>query len=176
MTRIFHWFFMWQMGPLAGFDIRLVFTLPPRDSTLQYKRCVHFWNNYPCITFLTKPKILFNYANFLILLTMHMQKMLFFRGELRIFAVPCTPRAWWFFLWKYCFLCALWMARWGFLDKSVFWVFEFLKDQLKFYLYNENYNYWFNIMSLNIDKSPYYLERKNVFKRFFQSMNALQFS
>ena len=27
-----------------------MFTLPPRDSTLQYKRCVHFWNNFPCIT------------------------------------------------------------------------------------------------------------------------------
>ena len=27
-----------------------VFTLPPRDSTLQHKRCVHFWNNFPCIT------------------------------------------------------------------------------------------------------------------------------
>jgi len=33
---------------LKPFDIRLVFTLPPRDSTLQYKRCVHFWNNFPC--------------------------------------------------------------------------------------------------------------------------------
>ena len=50
MTRIFHWFFMWKMDPMSGFDIRLVFTLPPRDSTLQYKRCVHFWNNFPCIT------------------------------------------------------------------------------------------------------------------------------
>ena len=44
MTRIFHWFFMWKMDP-----IRLVFILPPRDSTLQYKRCVHLWNNFPCI-------------------------------------------------------------------------------------------------------------------------------
>ena len=25
------------MDPMSGFDIRLVFTLPPRDSTLQYK-------------------------------------------------------------------------------------------------------------------------------------------
>ena len=41
---------MWKMDPMSGFDIRLVFTLPPRDSTLQYKRCVHFWNNFPCIT------------------------------------------------------------------------------------------------------------------------------
>ena len=32
-----------------GCDIRFVFTLPPRDSTLQYKRCVHLWNNFPCI-------------------------------------------------------------------------------------------------------------------------------
>ena len=28
--------FMWKMGPMSGFDIRLVFTLPPRDSTLQW--------------------------------------------------------------------------------------------------------------------------------------------
>ena len=31
-------------------DIRLVFTFPPKDSTLQYKKCVHFWNNFPFIT------------------------------------------------------------------------------------------------------------------------------
>jgi len=50
MTRIFHWFFRWKMDSMSGFDIRLVFTLPPRDSTLQYKRCVHLWNKFPCIT------------------------------------------------------------------------------------------------------------------------------
>ena len=49
MTRIFYWFFMWKMGPMSGFDILPVFTLPPRDSTLQFKRCVHLWNNFPCI-------------------------------------------------------------------------------------------------------------------------------
>ena len=48
---------MWKMDPLSGFDIRLVFTLLPRDSTLQYKRCVHFWNNFPCITSLPKTVI-----------------------------------------------------------------------------------------------------------------------
>ena len=26
---------------MSGFDSRLVFTFQPRDSTLQYKRCVH---------------------------------------------------------------------------------------------------------------------------------------
>ena len=41
---------MWKMDPMSDFDIHLVFTLPPRDSTLQYKRCVHLWNNFPCIT------------------------------------------------------------------------------------------------------------------------------
>ena len=41
--------FMWKMDPMLGCDIRLMFTLPPRDSTLQYKRCVHLWNNFPCI-------------------------------------------------------------------------------------------------------------------------------
>jgi len=49
MTRIFHWFYMGKMDPMSGFDIRLVFTLPPRDSTLQYTRCAHLWNNFPCI-------------------------------------------------------------------------------------------------------------------------------
>ena len=49
ITRICHWFFMWKMDPMWGFEIRLVFTLPPRDSTLQNKRCVHLRNNFPCI-------------------------------------------------------------------------------------------------------------------------------
>jgi len=49
MTRIFHWFFMWKMDLMSGFDIRLLFTLPPRDSTLQYKGCAHLRNNFPCI-------------------------------------------------------------------------------------------------------------------------------
>ena len=49
MTRIFHWFFMWKIDPMPDCDIRLVFTLPPRDSTLQNKRCVQLWNNFPCI-------------------------------------------------------------------------------------------------------------------------------
>ena len=45
----FLWFFMWKMDPMSGFAIRLVFTLPPRDSTLQYKICLHLWKNFPCI-------------------------------------------------------------------------------------------------------------------------------
>ena len=56
MTRIFHRFFMWKMDPISGFDIRLGFTLPPRDSSLQYKRCVQFWNIFPCITSLVVGK------------------------------------------------------------------------------------------------------------------------
>ena len=52
MTRRFHWLFMWKMDPMLGFDIRLVFPFPPRDSTLQYKKCVHLWNNFPCIIIL----------------------------------------------------------------------------------------------------------------------------
>ena len=32
-----------------------MFTLPPRDSTLQYKRCVQLWNNSPYITPLIAP-------------------------------------------------------------------------------------------------------------------------
>ena len=45
------------MYPISGFDIRLVFTLPPRDSTLQYKRCVCLWNNFPCIIILIQTAI-----------------------------------------------------------------------------------------------------------------------
>ena len=59
MTRIFHRFFMWKMDPTSGCDIRLVFTLPPRDTTLQYKRCVHLWNNFPCIITLQTKNICF---------------------------------------------------------------------------------------------------------------------
>ena len=44
------------MDPMSGFGIRLVFTLPPSDSILQYKRCVHLWNNFPCIKSLAKIK------------------------------------------------------------------------------------------------------------------------
>ena len=50
---------MWKMDPMSGFDIRLVFTLPPRDSTLQYKRCIHLWNNVTCIITLGKRTIWF---------------------------------------------------------------------------------------------------------------------
>ena len=46
MTRIVHWFFLWKMDPISGCDICLVFRLPPRDSTLEYERCVNIWNNY----------------------------------------------------------------------------------------------------------------------------------
>ena len=35
---------------MSGFDIRLVFTFPPKDITLQYKRCLHLGNNFPCIS------------------------------------------------------------------------------------------------------------------------------
>ena len=44
MTRIFHWFFYVKDGS----HVKL--RHPPRDRTLQYKTCVHFWNNFPCIT------------------------------------------------------------------------------------------------------------------------------
>ena len=32
------------MDPMSGCKISLVFTLPPRDSTLQFKRCAHLCN------------------------------------------------------------------------------------------------------------------------------------
>jgi len=37
--------FMWKMDPMSGCD---------RDSILQYKRCEHIWNNFPCIITLTE--------------------------------------------------------------------------------------------------------------------------
>ena len=57
MTRIFHLFFMWMMDPMSGCDIRLVFTWPPRDSTLKYKTCIHLWNNFPWIITLVYPSM-----------------------------------------------------------------------------------------------------------------------
>ena len=35
-----------KIDSMSGCDIRLVFTFPPKDSTLQYKKCVHIWNNF----------------------------------------------------------------------------------------------------------------------------------
>ena len=46
-------FLMWKMDPMLDCNNRLLFTLPSRDSKLQYKTCLHFWNNFPCITYLT---------------------------------------------------------------------------------------------------------------------------
>ena len=36
------------MDSMSCCDICLVFTFPTKDSTLQYKKCVHLWNNFPC--------------------------------------------------------------------------------------------------------------------------------
>jgi len=36
-----------------GFLVRLwhpCVYFPPKDSTLHYKKCVHLWNNFPCIS------------------------------------------------------------------------------------------------------------------------------
>jgi len=39
------------MDPMSGCDTpTLVFTLEPKDSTLQYKKFVHHGNNFPYIT------------------------------------------------------------------------------------------------------------------------------
>ena len=67
MTWIFHWFFLCErwIDFLSGFVIPFVFTLPPRDGTLQYKRCVHLWNNFPCITTLGS-NVIINHATFYI--------------------------------------------------------------------------------------------------------------
>ena len=37
------------MDSMSGCDKRFVFTFPPKDSTLQYKKCLNLWNNFPCI-------------------------------------------------------------------------------------------------------------------------------
>ena len=36
------------MDPMSSCDIHPVLTFPPKDSTLQYKKCVNLWNNFPC--------------------------------------------------------------------------------------------------------------------------------
>ena len=46
--------FLWKWDSMSGCDIRLVFTFPPKDSTLQYKKCVHFGNSFSCINTLYK--------------------------------------------------------------------------------------------------------------------------
>jgi len=59
MTRIVHRFFFVKIDSMSGFDIRLVFTFPPKDSALQYKKCVHLLNNFPCISTLINTMYLF---------------------------------------------------------------------------------------------------------------------
>ena len=39
-----------KMDSMSDCDVRLVFTLQPKDSTLQYKKYIHLWNNFPCIS------------------------------------------------------------------------------------------------------------------------------
>ena len=48
-----------KIDSMSGFDIRLVFTFPPKDSTLQYKKSVHLLNNFPCISTLINTMYLF---------------------------------------------------------------------------------------------------------------------
>ena len=44
------------MDFISGCDTRLVFTFPSKDSTLKYKKCVHLWNNFSCISTLVLVK------------------------------------------------------------------------------------------------------------------------
>ena len=44
-----------EIESMSGCDIRLVFTFPPKDSKLQYKKCAQIWNNFPCISTLVAP-------------------------------------------------------------------------------------------------------------------------
>ena len=63
------YFFMGKMDPMSGFDIRLVFTLPPRESTVQYKRCAHLWNNFPCISTLIRGDLMLKCAMYVCILS-----------------------------------------------------------------------------------------------------------
>ena len=46
--------FLWKIDPMSGCDIHLVFTLLPRDRSLQYKKMRTLpWNNFSCIIILT---------------------------------------------------------------------------------------------------------------------------
>ena len=49
MTRIFHWLFLWKWISRQAVT-SVLFTFPPKDNTLQYKKCVHLRNNFPCIS------------------------------------------------------------------------------------------------------------------------------
>ena len=69
--------FLWPEYFIDYFCVRLVFTFPPKDSTLQYKKCVHLWNNFPCIrTLITtiKSNILVGVAGLYTVLT-HYKKL-----------------------------------------------------------------------------------------------------
>ena len=41
--------FYLKYGSHVRLGHRSCVSLPPRDSALQYKRCVHLWNKFPCI-------------------------------------------------------------------------------------------------------------------------------
>ena len=74
-------FFMWKMDPMSGFKICLVFTLPPRDSTLQYKRCIHLWNNFPCIKTLIMIVLLWTHFNSSVCDKKWVSSLLYFDGS-----------------------------------------------------------------------------------------------
>ena len=44
------------MDSISGCDIHFVFAFPSTDSTVQYKKCVHLWNNFPYISTLCENK------------------------------------------------------------------------------------------------------------------------
>ena len=105
-------FFMWKWIPCQA--ATSVLCLPPRYSTLQYKRCVHLWNNFSCIiipcvisniVFITF-KIsdwhagLYNIFYLLLLqytVCFHKQYTNNFRLESHIF-----KKSWWFSYWCHC--------------------------------------------------------------------------
>ena len=46
MTRIFHRLFVWKWIPFQAVTSMSCIYFSPKDSTLQYKTCVHLWNNF----------------------------------------------------------------------------------------------------------------------------------
>ena len=91
-----------KMDSMSDCDIRLVFTFPPKDSTLQYKKCVLHWNNFPCISTLDKIQHLYisifslplirQTKSFLFCLSHGKLTVLFclWHGKLKVFIFPLS--------------------------------------------------------------------------------------
>ena len=50
MTRIFHRLFLWKWIPCQAVTSVLCLLFRPKTVHCSTKKCVHFWNNFPCIS------------------------------------------------------------------------------------------------------------------------------